>query len=62
MSFSYMTFVIKDNFDRCGYIMDDFLFDVEGYDFVLFKNTIFTQEHLITQQFEKLHFILENYQ
>ena len=61
MSFSYMTFVIKDNFDKCGYVMDNFLFDVEGYDFVLYKNTIFTEGNLVTQQFEKLNFILKSY-
>ena len=38
MSFSYMTFVIKE--ERTGHNMDDFLFDVEGYDFVFFKKTI----------------------
>ena len=42
-----MTFVIKDNFDKCGYIMEDFLFDIEGYDFVLHKNTIFTEGTLV---------------
>jgi hypothetical protein len=56
-----MTFVIKDNFDKCGYIMEDFLFDIEGYDYVLNKNTIFTQGTLVKQEFEKLQFILKNY-
>jgi hypothetical protein len=42
LSFSYMTFVIKDNFDHLGFVVDDFVFDVEGYDYVLNKNTIFT--------------------
>lgn len=35
LSFSYMTFVIKENFDHKGYVMQDFIFDIEGYDFVL---------------------------
>ena len=42
LSFSYMTFVIKDNFDKNSYAMTDYAFDVEGYDFVLNRNTIFT--------------------
>lgn len=61
LSFSYMTFVIKDNFDKCGYVMDDYLFDPEGYDYVLNKNTIFTEGSLVTQDFEKLQFILKSY-
>ena len=42
MSFSYMTFVIKDNFEHNGTFLDDYLFDPEGYDFILNKNTFFT--------------------
>jgi hypothetical protein len=37
------------------------MFDVEGYDYILNKNTIFTQGTLCTHQYEKLHFILKNY-
>jgi hypothetical protein len=48
LSFSYMTFVIKDNFDKCGYIMDDYLFDIEGYNYILNKNTIFAEGTLVT--------------
>jgi len=47
-SFSYMTFVIKKNFDEGGYISNDFLFDPEGYDYVLGKNTVFTEGNLVT--------------
>ena len=61
LSFSYMTFVIKDNFDKLGFVVDDFVFDSEGYDYVLNKNTVFTEGSLVTQQFEKLQFILKNY-
>ena len=35
LSFSYMTFVIKENYDKGGYISADYLFDPEGYDYVL---------------------------
>ena len=62
LSFSYMTFVIKDNFDKHGYIVDDFVFDPEGYDFVLNKNSTFTEGNLATQHYEKLNFILDSYQ
>ena len=49
LSFSYMTFVIKDNFDRIGFYANDFLFDVEGYDYILNRNTMFTEGTLVTQ-------------
>ena len=62
LSFSYMTFVIKDNFDEGGYVSNDFLFDSEGYDFVLGKNTLFTEGTLVTQDYDKLNFILKSYQ
>jgi len=64
LSFSYMTFVIKENFDKQGYIMEDYLFDIEGYDYVLHKNTMFTQNKgfLVTRDFEKLSFILKSYE
>lgn len=54
LSFSYMTFVIKENFDKLGYIMDDYLFDPEGYDFIFKKNTIFTGGNLSIKNYEKL--------
>ena len=37
-----MTFVIKENFDKNSYVMNDFAFDVEGYDFILNRHNIFT--------------------
>jgi hypothetical protein len=40
LSFSYMTFVIKDNFDK-GYLQEDFVFDMEAYDFILNRESIF---------------------
>lgn len=58
LSFSFMTFVIKENFDD-GYNRSDFLFDVEGYDFIFNNDTIFTSDvNLITLNYEKLNFIL----
>ena len=61
LSFSYMTFVIKENFDLNSFSMVDYLFDIEGYDYVLNLNTVFTKGSLVTQEFEKLSFILKNY-
>ena len=64
LSFSYMTFVIKENFDDRGYVMDDFLFDVEGYDYILNHTTVFTEANgnLVTRHYEKLNFILKSYE
>jgi hypothetical protein len=52
MSFSYMTFVIKDNFDVNSHVQEDFLFDIEGYDFILNRNTLFTEGNLVKQDYE----------
>lgn len=58
LSFSYMTFVIKENFDE-GYLRSDFLFDLEGYNFVYNRQTIFTSDtNLVQLNYEKLNFIL----
>mmetsp|Transcript_7702 Transcript_7702/g.11946 ORF Transcript_7702/g.11946 Transcript_7702/m.11946 type:complete len:168 (-) Transcript_7702:1218-1721(-) len=64
LSHSYMTFVIKDHFDKEGFLMEDYAFDVEGYDFILDRRTIFTEDHgaLVNEDFEKLNFILDNYE
>ena len=62
LSFSYMTFVIKENYDKGGYISEDFLFDPEGYDYVLQRNTVFTEGTLVTQDYDKLNFILKSYE
>jgi hypothetical protein len=57
-----MTFVIKKNFDKGGYINHDFLFDPEGYDYVLKRNTTFTEGTLVTQDYDKLNFILQKFE
>jgi hypothetical protein len=36
-----MSFVIKENFDKSGYVRDDFLFDLEGYDYIINKGNLF---------------------
>ena len=35
LSFSYMTFIIKSNYENGGYINDLYEFDVEGYNYIL---------------------------
>lgn len=57
-----MTFVIKDNFDSSGFLRDDYIFDLEGYNYILGRNTILTQGSLVKYQFDKLSFILGNFQ
>lgn len=61
LSFSYMTFVIKDNFDKCGFIRHDYQFDIEGYDYILKKKNLFFEGDLVKSQYEKLNFIMKNY-
>jgi hypothetical protein len=61
LSFSYMTFIIKRNFDKGGYLRKDFLFDKEGYDFILKRNTVFTEGNLVRTDYDKLNFILNSF-
>lgn len=43
--------------------MDDYAFDIEGYDYVLNQNTIFSENngYLLEEDFRKISFILKNY-
>ena len=62
LSFSYMTFVIKANFDT-GYLQEDYVFDLEGYDFLLNRETIFTSDpSLVESNFDYLNYILSNFE
>lgn len=56
-----MTLVIKDHFDKNGFLQEDYQFDLEGFDFILFRNSIFTNGDLVKYQYEKLNYILKNY-
>ena len=62
LSFCYMTFIIKTNYDNGGYVNDKFEFDVEGYDYILNQNTVFTEGTLAINDYEKLSFILSKYE
>ena len=49
LSFSYMTFVIKQNIDQNGIYQKDFQFDLQGVDYIIERQTIFTSGNLVTQ-------------
>ena len=63
LSFSYMTFVIKEHTEKNKFTKQKNIFDLEGYDFVLNHKTIFTDEKktLVQEDFDKLSYILKNY-
>ena len=63
LSFSYMTFVIKEHNEQNKFTNKNYIFDLEGYDFVLNHKTIFTDEKktLVQEDFDKLSYILKNY-
>ena len=61
LSFSYMTFVIKDRCDKSGFMNDNYPFDIEGTDYILERNSIFTSGDLVKNQYENLQYILNNY-
>ena len=56
-----MTFIIKDNIEQLGFTNEDFLFDIEGYNYIIERNSVFTRGSLITKNYEKLHYILKHY-
>jgi len=56
-----MTFIIKDNIEQIGFTNEDYLFDIEGYNYIIERNSVFTRGNLITKNYDKLHYILKNY-
>jgi hypothetical protein len=61
MSFSFMTFVIKDKMDS----VDDYLdpnntFDPTIYNYLINRRNCFTSDNLVGENYEKLYFILSN--
>ena len=50
LSFSYMTFIIKRDFDHGDFHSNshNINFDQEGFDYILKRNTIYTEGTLIT--------------
>jgi hypothetical protein len=61
LAHSYMTFVIKDNFNKQGYLSGEYVFDLEGYDYIINQKNIFFDLDLISHQYDRLNFILSNY-
>ena len=57
-----MTFVIKDHVDKYGWTCGNHKFDIEGYNYIIERNSIFTRGDLIKSNYEKLAFILKNYE
>jgi hypothetical protein len=56
-----MSMVINDHFDKKDIHhdhQDDKKFDLEGFNFIIFRNTIFTNGDLVKHQYEKLRYIL----
>jgi len=47
LSFSYMTFVIKNKFDMNAHYLQDTNFDLEGNNYILERNSIFTTGDLV---------------
>ena len=56
-----MTFVIKEQVESIGFNNEDYLFDIEGYNYIFERNSIFTIGDLIKQNYEKLSYILKNF-
>ena len=52
LGFSYMTFVIKEAFEE----QQDSAIDIEGFDYIFYKNTLFTQNRgeIFLQDFQKI--------
>jgi hypothetical protein len=59
LSFSFMTFVIRDSSQiRDSYLDENYLFDVEQYNFIINRKTCFNCDDLVQKNFEKLSYIL----
>ena len=56
-----MTFVIKKQVEIHGFAHEDWLFDIEGYNYIIERNSIFTRGDLIKQNYDKLSYILRNF-
>ena len=49
-----MTFVIKEHVDKNGIETDSHLFDIEGYNYIIERNSIFTRSDLVKYDYDKL--------
>lgn len=58
-----MTFVIKEKFENSNYSSSTQQFDIEGFDYVFNRNTIFTENNgrVLKQDFKKINYLLKNF-
>ena len=42
LGFSYMTFCVQDTFERINLSSDKYMFDLEGFNYILNRNSYFT--------------------
>jgi hypothetical protein len=63
LAYSYMTFVIKKKFDEAevDYTSEDFLFDLEQYNYLIGGKTALTETKQATADHDRLQYILQNF-
>ena len=59
LSFSYMSFVIKDMIERKDAAMQDNQFDLEPYNYLFNKRTSFTDSAFVTKDSDELAEVLD---
>ena len=59
-----MTFAVQETFEQINLSSDNFLFDIEGFNFVLNRETYFTNNKglVMQQDFKKTDFMLKKFQ
>ena len=64
LSYSYMTFVIKNKIhgEDEDYQQQDYLFDLEQYNYVINRRTALTDGKIVQEDHELLAFILKNFE
>lgn len=63
LSYSYMTFVIKKRFDddEVDYTNEDFVFDLEQYNYLIACRTALTETKMATADHDRLQYILQKF-
>lgn len=62
LSFSYMSFVIKDMIEHSDPSMQNNLFDIEPYNYIFNKRTSFTDSNFITEDSDELKDVLDEFE
>ena len=60
MPFNYMTFVIKDQIEKNGVNKEDYLFDLEPYNYIFNKSSSFLDDRNITNNANLLEYVLSH--